>query len=144
MIIAILHVEDVSSEERKVYFSKFPISFCESKNIHIGDGVTIFGYPTFGGESLTVTDGIISGVLQTSWGPVYKTSAKFDKGVSGGLAVKDDDQCVIGIPTAKKRSIEDFGNIKIDGEGLYLGPDFGEGLGLIQSWEMIKNTGEIF
>lgn len=129
--VAVLHVQDVTYEDRSLFFSKFPLSFCQSSQIQIGSKVTVFGYPAFGGESLTVTDGIISGVLQTKWGPIYKTSAKFDGGVSGGLAVSNEGKCVVGIPTWKIS--KSFGGIEL-----------GESLGLIQPWETIKNSGDIF
>ncbi len=133
--VAVLHIEGASSAELEMYFSKFPLPFCKSGQIKIGEEITIFGYPAFGGESLTVTNGIISGLLQTRWGPVYKTSAKFDGGVSGGLAIENKIGCVIGIPTWKTSGLT---------EGAYGQLDITEGLGLIQPWETIKNSGDIF
>lgn len=93
--------------------------FCKSSGISIGDQINIFGYPAFGGESMTVTDGIISGIQQTQWGPIYKTSAKIDRGNSGGIAIDVTNRCILGMPT--------WG----------VGGTF-EGLGYIQSWEMMN------
>lgn len=72
------------------------ISFC--KNEKAGDHLSVLGYPVVGGQTLTVTDGIVSG-FETDGGFKYiKTSAKIDKGNSGGIAIEDGG-CVLGIPT---------------------------------------------
>ncbi|MEK7654415.1 MAG: serine protease [Patescibacteria group bacterium] len=126
--IALLHLFDAKEK-----FDAFPLSYCQSSEIKIGDRITLLGYPAFGGNTLTITDGIISGTIQTKYGPRYKTSAKIDLGNSGGLAIDNNNRCVIGIPTWTK-----FG-----GElGEALGT--GESLGQIQSWEIIKTSGQIF
>jgi curved DNA-binding protein CbpA len=65
----------------------------------VGDSVTVFGYPSSGnalGISETVTQGTIAGILA---GPIYKFDGAIDHGNSGGLAVLDKDNCVLGIPT---------------------------------------------
>ncbi len=65
----------------------------------IGDMVTVFGYPASGnylGISETVTHGTISGILS---GPIYKFDGNIDHGNSGGLAVDNDSNCLLGIPT---------------------------------------------
>ncbi len=125
--VALVQAQNVTEK-----FGVFPIPFCAPADIKTGNPITLFGYPSFGGNTLTITDGIISGVLQTKWGPKYKTSAKIDLGNSGGLAVDNKHRCVIGIPTWTR-----FG-----GElGQSLGT--GESLGQIQSWEIIKKSGEI-
>jgi len=73
---------------------------CDS--VSIGDHLSIFGYPAIGGETLTVTDGIVSG-SESDFGTRYlKTSAKIDHGNSGGIAFKDSG-CVAGIPTFVQR-----------------------------------------
>jgi zinc-ribbon domain len=72
-------------------------SYCS--NVSVGDKITIFGYPMSGNAleiSETVTQGIISGILP---GPIYKTDAPIDHGNSGGIAIRDSDACVLGIPT---------------------------------------------
>lgn len=114
-------------------FGAFPIPFCAPSDLKTGNPITLFGYPSFGGSTLTVTDGIISGVLQTKWGPRYKTSAKIDFGNSGGLAVDNKHRCVIGIPTWTMFGGELGQNLST-----------GESLGQIQSWEMIKKSNQIF
>jgi hypothetical protein len=68
-------------------------------NVNVGDKITIFGYPMSGNAleiSETVTQGIISGILP---GPIFKTDAPIDHGNSGGIAIRDSDACILGIPT---------------------------------------------
>ncbi len=72
------------------------ISFCQ--NDVVGDHLSVLGYPAVGGQTLTVTDGIISGFETDSGFQFIKTSAKIDKGNSGGIAIEDSG-CVLGIPT---------------------------------------------
>ncbi|KKS24033.1 MAG: hypothetical protein UU82_C0013G0001, partial [Candidatus Nomurabacteria bacterium GW2011_GWC2_41_8] len=64
------------------------------------------------GNSLTVTDGIVSGVETDNNGVhYYKTSAKIDHGNSGGIAIEDSG-CVIGIPTfVQQGELESIGRI---------------------------------
>ena len=86
--------------------SKAPI--CNS--VSIGDHISVLGYPGIGGESLTVTDGIVSGFEFRSGERYVKTSAKIDQGNSGGIAIMDSG-CIVGIPTYVKTQIESLGRI---------------------------------
>ena len=64
-----------------------------------GDNVTIFGYPASGNYlelSETVTQGTIAGINS---GPIYKFDGTIDHGNSGGLAVLNNENCDLGIPT---------------------------------------------
>jgi len=63
----------------------------------IGEKVFILGYPAIGGDSLTVTDGIIAGIENKNI-KYYKTSAKIEHGNSGGAAILEKG-CLLGIPT---------------------------------------------
>jgi len=78
-------------------------------NVEIGDRLAILGYPKIGSATgLTVTEGIVSGLDET----YYITSAKIDKGNSGGAAILIKDDCYLGIPTASVvGSIESLGRI---------------------------------
>ncbi|MCR4261089.1 MAG: serine protease [Candidatus Colwellbacteria bacterium] len=78
--------------------------------ISIGDHISVLGYPGIGGESLTVTDGIVSGFEFRSGERYIKTSAKIDQGNSGGIAIMDSG-CIVGIPTYVKTQIESLGRI---------------------------------
>ncbi len=73
----------------------------DSGALEIGDAVRILGYPGIGGETITFTDGSVSGftaersVGNRAW---IKTDATIAGGNSGGLAVNDDGE-LIGVPT---------------------------------------------
>jgi serine protease Do len=80
----------------------------DSDAVHIGDPVTIVGFPSIGGDTVTIAKGDVSGFVgddrigPRSW---IKTSAIVYHGNSGGLAANDKGQ-LIGIPTR----IPDFGH----------------------------------
>ncbi|MHB8890535.1 MAG: S1C family serine protease [Candidatus Limnocylindrales bacterium] len=80
----------------------------DSDAVHIGDQVTIIGFPSIGGDTITVAKGDVSGFVgderigDRSW---IKTSAIVYHGNSGGLAANDKGQ-LVGIPTR----IPDFGH----------------------------------
>lgn len=62
----------------------------------IGDTVVILGYPQIGArESITATEGIISGFDKE----YYTTSAKIERGNSGGAAIDVKRGCFLGLPT---------------------------------------------
>ncbi len=98
-------LEDLASLAREE--ARNPI--CKSTDI--GDRLSILGYPTIGGETLTVTEGIISGFEFQGETRFIKSSAKLDHGNSGGLAIKSSG-CVVGIPTFVQRGqLESMGRI---------------------------------
>lgn len=62
----------------------------------IGERIVTLGYPAIGAkESVTVTEGIISGFDED----YYATSAKIERGNSGGAAVSIERNCFLGLPT---------------------------------------------
>lgn len=62
----------------------------------IGRRVLILGYPKTGAsDSITATEGIISGFTED----FYITSAKIERGNSGGAAIHVKNNCLLGIPT---------------------------------------------
>lgn len=73
----------------------------DSDQVHVGDHVNIYGFPSIGGETITYTDGNVSGftaqeqVGDRAW---IKTDAAISGGNSGGLAANDDGY-LIGVPT---------------------------------------------
>lgn len=74
-----------------------PLSRRCSSRPNIGDQVLILGYPGIGAkESVTATEGIISGFDSE----LYTTSAKIEKGNSGGAVVDVVRNCFLGIPTS--------------------------------------------
>lgn len=72
-----------------------PPKLC-SKNPTLGDSVVILGYPSIGDQkNVTVTEGIIAGFDED----YFITSAKVEKGNSGGAAVSLENNCYLGTPT---------------------------------------------
>jgi hypothetical protein len=62
----------------------------------VGDSVVILGYPSIGTrDDITATEGIISGIEDS----YYITSAKVERGNSGGAAILTKQNCYLGIPT---------------------------------------------
>jgi S1-C subfamily serine protease len=62
----------------------------------VGSELVILGYPNIGTSGdITATEGIVSGTD----GDFYITSAKIERGNSGGPAVLVKDNCLVGIPT---------------------------------------------
>ena len=80
----------------------FPfVELGDSNLTHVGDHVSIFGFPGIGGDTITFTQGSVSGF--TSENPIgdrawIKTDATIAGGNSGGLAA-DDNARIIGVPT---------------------------------------------
>ncbi len=68
----------------------------------LGDEVSIYGFPGIGGETLTLTKGLVSGFDKKS-GDFYKVSAAINAGNSGG-PVLDAQGRLVGIATAVIRS----------------------------------------
>jgi CheY-like chemotaxis protein len=82
---------------------------CDSAKI--GDHLSVLGYPAIGGETLTVTEGIISGFEFQGETRFIKSSAKLDHGNSGGVAIMDSG-CIVGITTFVQRGqLESMGRI---------------------------------
>ena len=73
----------------------------DSDDVEIGDHIRILGYPGIGGETITFTDGVVSGftsergLSRRAW---IKTDATIAGGNSGGMAVNDRGE-LIGVPT---------------------------------------------
>lgn len=62
----------------------------------IGDQIVTLGYPAIGSqEAITATEGIMSGFD----GIYFTTSAKIERGNSGGAAILTENNCLLGLPT---------------------------------------------
>lgn len=86
------------------------VGVCSSEDIKLGDPIAVLGYPTLGGNTITVTEGVISGFD----GFRIKTSAKLEYGNSGGGAFlkKTGKSCWFGIPTSVAQGeLESLGSI---------------------------------
>ncbi len=73
----------------------------DSDTLQLGDRLTIIGYPGIGGETVTLTQGEVSGfTAEEAFGnrAYVKTSATIAGGNSGGLAVNENGE-LVGIPT---------------------------------------------
>lgn len=73
----------------------------DSGSLRLGDEISILGYPSIGGETITFTTGEVSGFTpENPYGnrAFIKTSATIAGGNSGGLAA-DSQGRLIGIPT---------------------------------------------
>lgn len=87
------------------------IELGDSTQTHVGDHINIFGFPGIGGETITFTDGSVSGftsedqIGDRAW---IKTDATIAGGNSGGLAANDNAE-IIGVPTIAASGAE--GNI---------------------------------
>lgn len=96
---AVLYIEkQVFPEIKEILnrdFSSIPA--CNSDIVNLGDPILVVGYPSYGGKTLTVATGIISGSL----GELYKTDAKVDEGNSGSPVLLDDSDynCFVGVAT---------------------------------------------
>ena len=83
-----------------------PVPVGDSDNVQIGDQLRILGYPGIGGDTVTFTNGVVSGfasqngIGERSW---IKTDATIAGGNSGGAGF-DDDGNLVGIPTQASAS----------------------------------------
>lgn len=89
--------------------SNYTPRICKNNEIKIGDEIVVLGYPFAGGNYLIVTEGIISGYD----GDFYLiTSAKIDRGSSGGGAFSKSRGCLVGMPTfVIKGDMESFARL---------------------------------
>jgi S1-C subfamily serine protease len=76
------------------------IDLGDSDTLDLGDNLNIFGYPGIGGDTITFTDGKVSGFsaegnIPRGW---IKTDASISGGNSGGTGVNDEGD-LVGIPT---------------------------------------------
>jgi S1-C subfamily serine protease len=92
-------VSDLDGNEVTDEFPFVPTG--DSETVQIGDNIRILGYPGIGGDTITFTNGAVSGFTSErsvggrAW---IKTDATIAGGNSGGLAV-DSQGRLIGIPT---------------------------------------------
>jgi len=78
-----------------------PVPLGSSDALQLGDELIIIGYPSIGGETITLTRGEVSGfTAEEPYGnrAFIKTSATISGGNSGGLAATPQGE-IIGVPT---------------------------------------------
>lgn len=86
-----------------------------SNALEIGDPIYVLGFPGLGGDTVTYTEGIVSGFLDEDRNGVeewIKTDAEVNHGNSGGLAV-DDAGDFVGVPSAGYTDAESAGKISL-------------------------------
>lgn len=74
-----------------------PLSVGNPETVRIDDPLIIVGYPGVGGDSITVTRGIVSGIDREKG--FWKTDSEVNPGNSGGAALNQAGE-LIGVPTA--------------------------------------------
>lgn len=87
-----------------------PLAVGRSEAVRIDDPLIIVGYPGLGGDSITVTRGIVSGVDQERG--FWKTDSEVSPGNSGGAALNQAGE-LIGVPTAGIVSAETVSKISL-------------------------------
>jgi len=73
-----------------------PLNYVE---LGLDESIRVVGYPGVGGDTITLTNGVISGIDNSSSAKFYKVSAKISHGNSGGPVVNEAGE-LIGIATA--------------------------------------------
>ena len=94
--LAILQIEPISGLSKKRSFDYLELN--TSDNTKIGDQITALGYPGIGQETITITQGIVSGKNNKYDQDWIKTDAMTSYGNSGGSAI-DSAGKIIGIPS---------------------------------------------
>ncbi|MCC7107333.1 MAG: trypsin-like peptidase domain-containing protein, partial [Chloroflexi bacterium] len=87
-----------------------PLDVGSSETVRIDDPLVIVGYPGLGGDSITVTRGIVSGIDQQRG--FWKTDSEVSPGNSGGAALNQKGE-LIGVPTAGIVSQETVSKISL-------------------------------
>lgn len=113
--LAIIQIVEFADETPVPAGTAFPfLAVGDSNTIYPGDPVFVFGYPGISGNTITYTQGTISGFLGedlTAGGKQWiKTDAKLARGNSGGTAVNESG-VLIGIPTLRYQT-DDGGYIE--------------------------------
>lgn len=78
---------------------KLPTLQINYAELGLDESIRVVGYPGVGGDTITLTNGVISGIDNSSSAKFYKVSAKISHGNSGGPVVNQAGE-LIGIATA--------------------------------------------
>lgn len=87
---------DISGRDLEDCLSLPTYAVGDSDDLIIGDEIAVIGFPGLGGNSVTYTEGTISGFEEAA--PWIKTDTEINPGNSGGSAI-DADGNLIGVPT---------------------------------------------
>ena len=91
------------------------MDLADSDSVNIGDELSVIGFPGIGGDTVTFTQGKVSGFLDEDRDNVFewiKTDAEVNHGNSGGLAINQEG-LMIGVPTAGVSDVEAAGKISL-------------------------------
>jgi S1-C subfamily serine protease len=116
--IALLRiVSDENGDALSEQLSLPTLPLGDSDELHIGDSITILGFPGVGGETVTLTRGSVSGFSQDELGHVrgwIKTDAEISPGNSGGVAINETGE-LVGVPTyvtTEERTLGRLGGLR--------------------------------
>lgn len=100
-------LEEISGASLTV--SEFSPQACAGSKIKAGEEIVVLGYPLIGGETLTASEGIISGFEKDYY---LTTSAKIEQGGSGGGAFLKSTGCLAGMASfARLGKVESFARL---------------------------------
>jgi hypothetical protein len=109
----------------------------QNARLVIGDPLTAYGYPALGGETITVSNGVVSGFDSSGGSELIKITAVINSGNSGGPVIGKDNK-VIGVASAANLAgIEctDSGECFTDGQNVNLARP----ITLISDWLNARN-----
>ncbi|MEZ0342697.1 S1C family serine protease [Mycobacterium sp. pV006] len=89
-------VSDISGRDLTGCLTLPTHSIGDSDGLLVGDEVAVIGFPSLGGNSVTYTEGTVSGFEKS--GPWIKTDTEINPGNSGGSAI-DGEGKLVGVPT---------------------------------------------
>lgn len=92
MDIALLKIDDVEGQFLDT------LDYKDAPEVELEDELTIYGYPYTGGETITSSQGQVSGFEEYDGYTYVKTDAYLTFGNSGGTVVNENDEFV-GVPT---------------------------------------------
>lgn len=95
--IALLKIETIDNYSSKDTFSYLNLNTSDSTSVN--DEVTALGYPSIGGDTITITRGVVSGKEDKHNKSWLKTDAVMSYGSSGGAAI-DSNAGIIGITSS--------------------------------------------
>lgn len=113
--LALVHIESGLYGQPLPAGYRFPaLALGSSESLHIGDAVTVLGFPGVGGlgsrATVSLTRGVIAGFDTTEAGVILKTDAEIASGNSGGAAL-DAAYRLIGVPAGTIEDVEGYSQL---------------------------------
>ncbi len=109
----------------------------QNAQLSIGDSLTVYGYPPLGGETITVSNGVVSGFDSSGGSELIKISAVINSGNSGGPVTGKDNKVIAVASAANLAGIEctDDGDCFTDGQNINLARP----IKLVSDWLSARN-----